>query len=436
MTTKTVNIQEFFSNEVRGFSIYSCERAIPSGVDGLKTSMRKVLFGMERKFSNQEVKVSIASAACMEISCYHHGSLDSVIVNMAQSFPGSNNMPLLDGIGQFGSRIGPEAAASRYIFTKLSPGYKKIFQPVDNDILEYNEDDGTPIEPKFYLPVLPMVLINGAQGMGTGFATSIMAHNPKSVLDAVRAVLTGKTPKKLVPWYRGFNGKIEKIDDQVVISGLIEVVNTTTLKITELPIGTFCVGYREHLNRMEQRGLIKTYDDNSSEDRTEFIIKVSREYVASCTQESLLKDFKLINRNTENIVIWDEHGKIRRFNNVDDLLVWFVDYRLTRFSDRKNSILKSLTADLNRFSDEAKFVSLYLKNSARWSKMPMSEIRESLKDMFQHVSLDDLFAIRISKLTADMIQKLNDEILRISGLITEIQGKTERQLYLEALPTL
>lgn len=431
-----VNLVDFFSNEVRNYSIYACARAIPSGVDGLKPSQRKVLFGMEKKFNNQEVKVSIASAACMEISAYHHGSLDGVIVNMSQSFPGSNNMPLLTGIGQFGSRIGPEAAATRYIFTKLSPGYKKIFQPVDNSILEYNDDDGTPIEPKFYLPVLPMVLINGAEGMGTGFATSIMAHNPKSVLEAVKARLNGKVPKKLVPWYSGFNGSVTKVDGQVIISGNIEIVNTTTLKITELPIGTFCINYREHLNKMEDKGLIKNYDDNSSEDKTEFIIKATREYIAAATPESLLKDFRLINKSTENIVVWDEKGKIKRFDSVDDLLIWFVDYRLTRFTDRKNAILNALTADLNKFSDEAEFIKLYLANSTKWSKMQMVDIKASLGGKFKYVSLDNLFAIRIASLTADTIKRHLDEIARIGVLITELQAKTERQLYLEALPSL
>ena len=196
------DIKDFFSKEVRDYSIYSCMRAIPSGIDGMKTAHRKVLYGMAKEFPTQEVKVSICAATIQAVTAYHHGSLEAVVTGMAQNFVGSNNIPLLEGIGQFGSRITSTPAASRYIFAKLSQSAKQLFKPVDDNILEWLDDDGQKIEPKFYLPVLPLVLINGAEGMGTGFSTYIMGYKPDDLKKRTLEILNGskkKTP--LTPWY-------------------------------------------------------------------------------------------------------------------------------------------------------------------------------------------------------------------------------------------
>ena len=431
-----VNFKDFFANEVRSYSIYACERAIPSGVDGLKPSQRKVLFGMQKKFGNQEVKVSIASAGCMEISAYHHGSLDSVIVNMAQDFPGSNNMPLLEGIGQFGSRISPTASATRYIFTKVSSACKMVFHPVDDNILEWNTDDDVQVEPKYYLPILPMVLINGASGMGTGFSTSISAYEPKVIKEQILAILKNdkKKQKKLVPWYRGFTGKVEKDSDQTVITGKLEVVNTSTLKITELPVGTYTSSYRETLNKLEDKEIIKSYEDNCSEEKTEFIIKVTRE-VAAKSEEELLKTFKLVTRDTENLVVWDENGKIRRFTTADALLQWFVAFRLTKYEARRQYMLQAATKKSFELTEEMKFIRLYLDRSTVWSKTKTAAIEQELLDA-GFTSPKDLLAIRISRLTADSIVDLEGKIADKEAEIVRLNNTTATDLYIEDLNNL
>lgn len=431
-----VNIKDFFADEVRNYSIYACERAIPSGADGLKPSQRKVLFGMQKKFGNAEVKVSIASAGCMEISAYHHGSLDSVIVNMAQDFPGSNNMPLLDSIGQFGSRISPAASATRYIFTKVSNACKTVFHSVDDNILEWNTDDDVRVEPKYYLPILPMVLINGASGMGTGFSTSISAYDPKVIKEQILDILKNdkKHQKKLVPWYRGFTGMVEKDGDQTVITGKIEVVNTSTLKITELPVGTYTSSYRETLNKLEDKELIKSYEDNCSEEKTEFIIKVTRE-IAAKSIEDLLKTFKLVTRDTENLVVWDENSKIRRFNTADELLQWFVAFRLTKYEVRRLYMLHAAEEKKAVLTEEMKFIKLYLKRSAVWSKTKTADIEQELLDG-GFTSPKDLLAIRISRLTADSITELEGKIADKEAEIARLNGTTATDLYVEDLNSL
>ena len=433
MTNKR-NIKEFFASEVRDFSIYACHRAIPSGTDGLKPSQRKILFGMSKEYPTQEVKVSIASATIMAVSCYHHGSLDGVMVNMAQNFPGSNNVPLLEGIGQFGSRLSPDAAATRYIFTKLSTACKQLFHSVDDNILEWEEDDGTRIEPKFYLPILPMVLVNGASGMGTGYATNIPGHNPKDLKDAVLAILNGKKPKRLVPWYRNFTGTISSDGTQNTVTGVLEVVNSTQIIIRELPVGNYTIAYRDVLNTLEDNGIIKSYDDNSSEEKTEFVIRVSRE-VAAWDHSDLLKTFKLISRDTPNLVVWDENHKIRKFADTMELLKWFVDYRLTKYEDRRQYMLRAAADVHAALTEEMKFIRLYLKRSAVWSKTDLAAIEQEL-DYSGFSNPKALLAIRISRLTMDAITDLEVRIKAKEDEIIELKNSTATDLYITDLSNL
>jgi DNA topoisomerase-2 len=424
-------LTEFFRDEVRDFSIYSCERNIASGVDGMKPSQRKVIFGMQKKFNNQEVKVSIASAGVMEISAYHHGSLDGVIVNMAQNFPGANNTPLLDAIGQFGSRISPEASATRYIFTQLSDNFRKLFKTVDNNILEYNEDDGILVEPKYYLPVLPTLLLNGSEGMGTGFASSVMAYNPADIKMNILDILKGRTPVPLIPWYRGFTGNIERDGDQAIITGVITVVNTTTLEITELPIGSYTTKYRDTLNSLEDRGIVKSYVDESDEESTKFTVKVSREIAAQDT-EKLLQTFKLVKRETENITVWTDEFKIRKFDNVNDYLKWFVSFRVGRYDDRKEYILRSLSAEKDKMDEEIRFIKLYLKRSKVWSEALNKDIISEL-EAAKFTRIDELLSIRVSRLTGEAIEKMQKQIAEIKSEIEILLKKTAQDLYEEDL---
>lgn len=436
MNMKTKQLTDFFANEIRDYSIYACQRAIPSGIDGLKPSQRKVLFGMMKEYPTAEVKVSIASASIMGISAYHHGALDGVMVNMAQSFPGSNNAPLLEGIGQFGSRITPTPAASRYIFTKMSKVGKSLILPVDDNILTWLDDDGMKIEPEHYLPILPLVLINGAEGMGTGFATSIMSYNPVDLKNKIVGVLNGKTKlKPLVPWYNGFSGDITRnTEGQTVITGKLEVVNSTTIKITELPIGTFTIKYREVLNKLEDAGSIKSYDDNSAEDKIEFVVRVPRETSAR-SHEDLIKLFKLVSRNTENIVVWNQFKKIQRFAFADDLLTWFIDYRLSRYEDRRLYLLSSIQTTIDKYENQARFIKLYLKKSSVWSKTKTEDILQELRnDKFD--TPEELLNIRINKLTGDAILDLQDKIDESKTELVRLKTVTNKEMYLEDLAKL
>lgn len=428
---KTKKLTDFFKADVREFSIYSCERNIASGVDGLKPSQRKVIFGMQKKFNNQEVKVSIASAGVMEISAYHHGSLDGVIVNMAQAFPGSNNVPLLDSIGQFGSRISPEAAATRYIFTQLSENFRKLFKPVDNNILEYNEDDGQIVEPKYYLPILPPLLLNGTEGLGTGYASSVFAYNPEDVKQNILDILKGRVPVPLIPWYRGFTGDIACDGDQAIITGVLKVVNTTTIEISELPIGSYTTKYRDVLNSLEDRGLIKGYSDDSDEERTKFTVRVARD-VGAMDMDKLIQMFKLQKRGTENITVWTDEFKLRKFDTVNDYLKWFVAFRLSKYDARKEYLLKTMTDKKVELEEEIRFIRLYLKRSKAWSESANKDIIAEL-EAAKFIRIEELLSIRVSRLTGEAIEKMEAQILELKADIEKLLKMTAKDLYLADL---
>jgi DNA topoisomerase-2 len=207
-----VKYSEFINKEYCHFSLYDNERSIPCLVDGFKPSQRKVLYACFKRKLKGEVKVAQLTGYIAEHSAYHHGeaSLQGTIVNMAQDFVGSNNINLLTPAGQFGTRLmgGKDAASPRYIFTRLEPITRTIFHPDDDELLNYRLDDGMTIEPDFYVPVIPMVLVNGADGIGTGWSTNVANYNPRDIIDNLRRYIAGEEMEEMAPFYSGFSGEV------------------------------------------------------------------------------------------------------------------------------------------------------------------------------------------------------------------------------------
>ena len=256
-------VSDFIHKELILFSMADNVRSIPCMLDGLKPAQRKVLFACFKRGLRADIKVAQLAGYVSEHAAYHHGevSLAGTIVGMAQNFVGSNNINLLIPSGQFGTRLmgGKDAASARYIFTRLSPLARAIYHPDDDALLEHLDDDGVSIEPKHYLPVLPMVLINGAEGIGTGWSTSIPNHSPKDVIAALRARIAGEDMPPLHPWYRGFTGTIEAKGEGAGGGGPAAYTATGTavvdgarsaITITELPVGKWTQDYKHMLVEM------------------------------------------------------------------------------------------------------------------------------------------------------------------------------------------
>merc|ERR1719375_2938371 len=249
-TLKEVSYSDFVNKELVLFSKASVQRAIPSIMDGFKPSHRKVLFGCFKRKLKQDCKVAQLTGYVSEHAAYHHGeqSLCDTIIGMAQDYVGSNNVNLLLPQGQFGTRLqgGKDAAAARYIFTRLAPISRAIFKELDDPILDYQDEEGLSIEPVWYCPIIPMILVNGADGIGTGWSTSVPNFNPRDIIANIRLHLKGKEMVDMHPWYAGFKGSItpSSEDGRSEIVGVVEWSGGDKATITELPVKKWTQDYR------------------------------------------------------------------------------------------------------------------------------------------------------------------------------------------------
>ena len=237
-----IPIEKFVDNELIHFSNSDTLRSIGSICDGLKPSQRKILYCSFKRKLYKEIRVAQLAGYVSENAAYHHGeaSLQSTIVGLAQNFVGSNNINILKPNGQFGTRImgGSDSASPRYIHTELNRIVDLIYPSQDFPILTYNDDDGILVEPKYYVPIIPMVLVNGMKGIGTGFSTTIPQYNPKEIIKNIEYKLNKQPYTIIHPWYKGFTGTIEKIHKKLYVTkGKYNIINKDTLVINELPIG-------------------------------------------------------------------------------------------------------------------------------------------------------------------------------------------------------
>ena len=236
-TEGDLSISSFIDTELLRFERMTLTRAIPNVMDGKKESQRKIFFSMrKRSIYKPDYKVSQISGIVLENSAYEHGesSIHEAVIKMAQGFVGSNNLPLLINKGQFGSRRGggKDNAPERYIFTALEKITKTLFSEIDDNILTYLYDGKDKIEPKFYAPIIPLLLANGAEGIASGFSTTIPSYNPLDLVNYIKNWLEGKSQETpaLTPWWRGFNGEIELVEDpdgcqRVITEGKLEKRN-------------------------------------------------------------------------------------------------------------------------------------------------------------------------------------------------------------------
>lgn len=385
---------------------------------------------------NHNFFASESKIVCHNCSDYHHGAngLVGTIAKMAQTFAGSNNINLLMPNGQFGSRLDPQPGAGRYIFTEMSKNFRAMFKKEDDAILKFQYSDELQIEPEMYYPVLPMLLVNGASGTGTGFACEILSYNPEDIRAACLASLNGKKQKPLIPWYKDFKGKIYRNEKQTVMEGSYELVNSTTIRITELPIGVYQDDYKKHLNKLEDEGVIKGYVDSSTEDGFDFEVNIPRT-TGYMDEETIMKTFKLIGRSTENFTCWGYDGKLKVFDTPNELIDYFVAYRLEKYEERRLKQIEILDEDLNWATEKLRFIRFYLKNSTEFSKKKKSELLELLETN-KFVEVERLLQIRIYSLTHDEITKLEEEIKKIKEDIDFLKSTSNKEIFTKELKEL
>ncbi|KAF3179211.1 DNA topoisomerase 2 [Orbilia oligospora] len=380
-----ISYDDFINKELILFSMADNIRSIPSAIDGLKPGQRKVLFGCFKKKLSKEVKVQSLAGYVLDHTHYQHGdvSLAQTIIALAQTFVGSNNVNILEPIGNFGSRLGggKDAASARYISTMLSPFARALFPTADDAILEYNYEDGDKIEPNWYAPVLPLILMNGSDGIGTGWSSSIPNYNPEDVAMNIRRLLDDQDLEPMQPWYRGFKGRIERLTpEKYQFSGIINQVNDTTVEITELPVRLWTQEFKEKLDDIikppekdgkdkdkkvtkVEKAWIKDYLDYNSDLRVHFIVELdSKASMEAALKEGLETRFKLNKTaSTTNMVAFDAQGRLTRYETPEDILKEFYFVRLKLYQSRKDYLLGELNKQLRKLTNQARFVQMIIK---------------------------------------------------------------------------
>lgn len=365
--TKAVTYSDFVNLELVLFSNGDNVRSIPSMIDGLKPGQRKVIFTcIKHNICKREVKVFQLAGSVAENSAYHHGeqSLSMTIVNLAQNYVGSNNINLLEPRGQFGSRLcgGKDSASPRYIYTLMSPLTRLIFHPHDDPLLVHELEDNQVIEPVHYLPILPMVLVNGAEGIGTGWSTKIPNYNPRDICDNLRRMLDGEEPKPMHPWYKNFRGTVEGFGDKYVISGEAAILPGDKIEITELPIGTWTQNYKENvlepmLGTEKVKPLISEYKDYNTDTTVRFVVTLLPGKLPEVEAEGVHKVFKL--QTTISLTCmnaFDHNVCLKKYDKVEEILRDFYELRLTYYARRKEYCEGKLQAEADRLSNQARFI--------------------------------------------------------------------------------
>jgi DNA topoisomerase-2 len=411
------SISEYLDQDYALYGMYTLEnRAIPSVIDGFKPTQRKIIFIADKVWKNgneKPLKIFQLGGKVAADAHYHHGdgSLNSAIIGMAQSF--KNSLPLLEEIGQFGSLRSPEAGAARYISTKTTPNFRLIYK--DFELLEQRYEEGTSIEPHDFLPIIPTVLLNGSSGIAVGFATNILNRNPLDLIDACMNVLAGKKVPKLLPWWKDFSGPVAETsnNNQYCMKGVYKVANTTTVEISELPPSVTYQKYEAHLNALQEKGTIYSYDDNCS-GGINYTIKFSRATLADLIKKGRLEStLKMAENETENLTTLDENGKLKIFTNVTDLVEYFVRFRLDYYDKRKAYLIDKITKELVYLSNRAKFIKLIIEGKLKVNNRPKAEIVADLEKLkFDKIndSFQYLLSMAISSLTKEMYEQLLKEV--------------------------
>jgi DNA topoisomerase-2 len=462
-SNQTVKYEEFIDKELIHFSIYNCERSIPNVMDGLKTSQRKILYSAFKRNLVTELKVAQFSGYVSEHSAYHHGeaSLQGAIINMAQNYVGSNNINLLKPCGQFGTRCenGSDHASPRYIFTKLEVLTRMLYSKDDDEVLRYLEDDGEPIEPEYYAPIIPMILVNGSEGIGMGYSCEVVPYNPKNIMLYLKNKLTQVETDtiELFPYYEGFSGKIERTDEgKYLVRGTYTVVDENTVRITELPVGMATSKMIDVLKTLSDASLkdksgktipivVKDYKENNTDTQIDIVVEFVAGKLADLLDgktpinglEKALKLTKSI--STSNMYLFDPQCKLKKYATVQDIIEDYYGVRLQMYQSRKENMIANMQTHLSMLSNRAKYILEILEDKLDLRKKTDGEIVamlethgfDKIEDKYEY-----LLKMRIDSVSKENVERILRERDATVAKLAALQSKTAETLWLEELNVL
>ena len=424
---ESLSITQFIHKDLVNFSLADLRRSIAHMCDGLKPSQRKVLHACFTKNLKDEMKVAQLAAYVSEKTSYHHGevSLADTIVRLAHDYIGSNNVNLLEPCGQFGTRLmgGKDASQTRYIFTKLTKSARILFDQRDDDVLTYLDDDGKTIEPEFFVPILPMVLVNGTEGIGTGFSSYVPPFNPEDIKNNIMRAIQGKPLEKMKPWFKGFNGTIIPSPDSTdtwIAEGLWQ--GTT---ITELPPGRWTQDYKEFLDDMVEAKTISGYKNDSTTDLVSFTIQ-------GYQGEDFLKDFKLRKTiHATNMHLFHPVTGIKKYASAEEILVDFVEVRIEYYKKRKAHLIRVLEKELVTLQNKLKFVQMVISGDFIIFKRKKASIEDELGRKFTKIdgTFDYLLNIKTWQYSDEAVAELKKEFDKSTKELETLKAMTVMNMW-------
>ena len=468
---KKVTYDKFVHNELIHFSNDDLHRSIPSVIDGLKPSQRKILFGaFLRGLDKTEIKVAQLAGFVSDKAAYHHGemSLTGAIVGMAQNFVGSNNINILKPNGQFGTRnkAGKDSASPRYIWTKLEDLTSIIFNSNDEMILSNQYEDGNMIEPEYYAPIIPMVLINGAEGIGTGFSTKIPPYNPLDIIRNLKRIIKGKEMKQYNPWWKGFMGTVTKIDDMSYeIRGNYNIKNNKLI-ITELPVGEWTSNYKEFLDKMledaqsvpvkgkkdevkkkKKETSLLSYKDNNTDTKVHFELSFEDGYLDDISPLELEKEFHLVKKcSITNMHLYCADGHIKHYESVNDIIKDYYEVRIKLYQARKDYMLAILEFQVKLISWKVKFILNIIEGKLIINDKSKSDIEIKLEEMEfprlgknkddDKLTYDYLLSMPVYNFTKEKIIELKAHKDNKDTEYNELESLTSQDIWLSELDEL
>jgi len=420
---ETRNLTDYYEQDVPAYASYDNLRKI-CGIDGLKLSQRKIIYAAFKRCYNEWLKTDTMCAQTQIDTNYIHGAgnLEVVIDNLAANYVGANNYALLTGnTGGFGCRISSRPSAGRYTRIKLSDISKKLFLEIDNNILEKQFFEGQYIEPKFLMPILPVMFLNGTNGMSTGFSNELQPRNPHDLIEYIKKKLNGvdKPRMALLPWFRNHLGKVEfNIELQRNESfGVIVKNNMTSYTIAELPIGISYEKYVEFLDKLCDNGIIQDYSDecDPKTDKILFQIRTTREFTRNHEDERKLYDaFHLVKSLPETLCCIDENNRVKEFSSIQEILDKFIDLRLKFYQKRKDYMLESMKNSLIKLASKYYFVHGIVNGTIIVNKRKKDNIIAQLEKIEKIHKVDGsyeyLLSMPIHSLTQERLEELKKQI--------------------------
>ena len=440
---KQIDIKDFFTNDYVDQASYDNLRKIASCVDGLKNSSRKVIHTVLDKNIKDLLKVQQLSSKAAEYTDYLHGSLDGVVVTLGEDYPGSNNLPLLKKKGNFGTRFIPEASASRYIFARAADYLDSIYLKVDRNILIHQNFEGTPIEPRFFVPVLPMLLVNGNRGLSSGFSQLILPRNPTIIKEFLIKRLEGQISNfddfnQVKPYFKDFEGEFKSDLENPfkwIQTGKIELKDSKTAIIHEVPLGTTLKDMLDRLDTLKESGKIKKFEDLCDNDKFKFVVHLKE----PSNEEDLMSILKLKTSITENFTSLGADNKIKEFTKVSEILEYYYQVKMKFLERRKESLLKEMENSILIKNNQKRFIQQVIKKEINLQELKTQELNELLESL-EYSKVDNSFRyltlLPLSSMQRDKIEDLNNEINRLTGDFNNLTSTTTNEMWIQDLKNL